>query len=1292
MSYLSLLSRGTGQVIRKKQEKLEVHFDPKDELNWMSPEGLYNVNRLLDHRKIMKEYWGMCPPKTYCTRRGTLFLYSEDVAKPWKWKLQQGCQNKSQTLCVDLHTLQDLARAILVYGSKQLWQDKKGIAQQPYLYFLRDSDSEMVRSMRPGYSAKRYLLKLSQSWNPSVLQKLQNAGYISDPLLFKENAAALRKKLQDLSAIPPNYNLHIFYTPCLYSQSELEEQTYSGVGPPLRKKSENKACLMKGDAEHNARETGRIPLRISVRKLSFHLQPQHSRESIWNQNEAHWQISEDRGVECHQGGRTKKEPHNCEMPNQSVNFPLLGNTRIDTSEFWCEQSHVNFYGGFFPGKKITYSVNQNHLKSTASRGRGLSEDTEVFPLINQGGSKEQDEITKKHRKLVPEFCKLPQIAESSPSVQREKIKPSELSKELVILPLLVQSESPAKAKSSRGTCSKEIKSETDVIDKQSALLPNDLVLNPKHRNKRKQTINDGLLRVSQDTFYLPLINSGKFALNDGKKRKREVSTGTDNTEQIESHKSTSLNILLTGPNGEIICPPLLRSVQTTDNPREFELTTDEEAANYPNSAPPLASSKRMSIPLNTGEDELSIEVRRPASNILPEICSEDQASNDKQLCVQYKLIMNVHMCAKKLAITFLQKEFLKHGLGEDELSIEVRRPASNILPEICSEDQASNDKETIQLSVTLKNGHYAPPAYKRLELPLTQQTQHLPRNGTGFENHEVNTGNESVSAEFGERHQPRQTGLCRNSYPQQSEEERGYSSLSQTRSMKQRNASDIMQDEGEQLDSSARSTNLFHYEPHLSHLKISTSEIRQAPNPEHASIKPFDYHEEVMENPRIDLYASEIFGMEEYMTALSESTSQPAGVAHLTQAEGVLKSKRTERPKKQPIQKAGDGLKKQKKSLKKEKNQSQTEFVVGKPRKKRIIRKTIAHSKGEPTLAKQSVSVEERTYETDSGQEDVEAEPISCLVEEQREGGGGGGRGDQSLSDSSIFMEDHPLTHDIIFQGKPRKKRIIRKTIAHSKGEPTLAKQSVSVEERTYETDSGQEDVEAEPISCLVEEQREGGGGGGRGDQSLPDSSIFMEDHPLTHDINQTFSEEVGNISGFHPGPTSETSIATYKAVSAANGSQADAEQGNQLMEDLSLNKEELKLSRDRLIAERAEKRRLAVETKRKEQEVRKRKEQEEQERMEKMREEMEQEKQRRIEEFRLRKQQLEAERQQQEEEAERERQAEKAAQDQARWLQEEQRRRFLEIQRKKQEQELKRAGNLRWAVYQCQPQLCGDP
>ncbi|KAM3851004.1 uncharacterized protein KIAA2012 homolog [Vipera latastei] len=214
--------------------------------------------------------------------------------------------------------------------------------------------------------------------------------------------------------------------------------------------------------------------------------------------------------------------------------------------------------------------------------------------------------------------------------------------------------------------------------------------------------------------------------------------------------------------------------------------------------------------------------------------------------------------------------------------------------------------------------------------------------------------------------------------------------------------------EGEQLDSSAQSINLFHYQPRLTHLKIFTSEIGQTPNPEHAAIKPFDYHEEGMENPRIDLYAPETFGMEEDMTTYSESNSQPAGIAGLKQ--------------------------------------------------------------------------------------------------------------------------------------------------------------------------------------------------------------------------------------------------------------------------DLSLHKEELKLSRDRIIAERAEKRRLAVETNRKEQEERKKKEQEEQERMEKMREEMEQEKQRKIEEFRLRKQQLEAERQRQEEEADRERQAEKAAQDQVRRLQEEQRRRFLEMQRKKQAQELERA------------------
>ncbi|XP_063160115.1 uncharacterized protein KIAA2012 homolog [Candoia aspera] len=1139
MSSLSLSSRGTGQVIKKKQEKLEEHFDSQDDLNWMSPEALCHVSRLLDHKQIMKEYWGLYLPKTYSTRKGTRFLYSEDLAKPSrKWKLQQGYRNQSQTLCVELHTLQDLARAILVYGSKQLWEDKKRIAQQPHLYFLRDSDHELDRPMKLGYSAKRYLLKLAQSWDPSVLQKLQNAGYISDPLLLKKNAAELRKKLQELSAIPPKYNLHIFYSPCLYSQTELKEQSYSGLGPPSCKQSENRASLVKGDTEHNARGTARIPLRISVRKLSFHLQPQHARETTWSQNEAYWQISEDRGVECHQGGKTEKDPDKCEMPNQSVHFPTLGSTSIDTSELWCEQSHVNFYGGFLPGRKITYSVNQNHLKSAAGRGRGLSEDTEMFPLINPGASKEQGEVTKKHRKQVPEFFKLPQIAESSPSIQREKIKPSELSKELVILPLLVQSESQTKVKKSRGTCSKGPKSETDVNDKQSVLLPNDLALDTKHRNRQKQTINDGLPRASQGTFHLPLVSPEEFALSDGKTRKREVSTGTNNTEQIESHKSTSLRILLTGPNGEIICPSFLRSVQTTDNPRKFELATDEGV------------------------------------------------------------------------------------LGEDELSIEVRRPVSRSPPEISSEDQAPNEKDSIQLFLTLKNGDYAPPAHKSLESPLTQQTRNLPRNRTGSENHQDVTGNEGVSAEFGERHQPSETCLCRNSYPWQTEEEKGYSSLPQTYSMKQRNSSDIMQDEEQLLDSLPQSSNLLHHEPPFAHLKISASEMEPDPEPVSAPIKPFDHHEEIMENPRMDLYASEKFGMEAYMTTLSEPTSQQAGAASLKkvwlgfvdrrkwlcfaamffckhththtykhtqkcdqqrmqmysvamylssycgQHHPAVKSNGIERQKKQPVHKAGDGLKRQKKSLKKEKYQSQTEFVVGKPREKRAVRKTVAHSKGEPTVAKRSASVEERTHGRDSGQEDAEIEPMRCLVGEQEEEGDG--------------------------------------------------------------------------------------------DQGLPGSTILVEEHPLALDMRQTFSEEAGYTSGFHPGPAAFDPNPLLFSFS--------------IDQDLSLSKEELKLARDRMIAERAEKRRLAVERKRKEQEERKRKEQEQQERMEKMREEMEQEKQRRMEEFRLRKQQLEEERQHQEEEAERERQAEKVAQEQARRFQEGQRRRFLEMQKKKQAEELERA------------------
>lgn len=73
----------------------------------------------------MKDGWGLYLPKTYSTRTGALVLYSEDLAEPsWKQrggrKGPQGHRHRRKKLQIELHTLQDLTRAILAYGGNQV--------------------------------------------------------------------------------------------------------------------------------------------------------------------------------------------------------------------------------------------------------------------------------------------------------------------------------------------------------------------------------------------------------------------------------------------------------------------------------------------------------------------------------------------------------------------------------------------------------------------------------------------------------------------------------------------------------------------------------------------------------------------------------------------------------------------------------------------------------------------------------------------------------------------------------------------------------------------------------------------------------------------------------------------------------------------------------------------------------------------------------------------------------------------------------------------------------------------
>ncbi|KAI4574812.1 hypothetical protein MJT46_004091 [Ovis ammon polii x Ovis aries] len=177
MFTLSLLSRGHGKLVQDKQ-KLEVYFEPEDYLNWKSPEDYILVRKPQDEGNADQHTWSLFLPKTFSTRKGALILYSEGLAiSAWTPEEKRkgpyrpkGCRKRPD---LELRTLQDLKEAILAYGRRQREQDR---AWQPYLHFRSQPESQGLRQIQPGYSAKRYLRGLLRTWPPGTIYKLQCAG------------------------------------------------------------------------------------------------------------------------------------------------------------------------------------------------------------------------------------------------------------------------------------------------------------------------------------------------------------------------------------------------------------------------------------------------------------------------------------------------------------------------------------------------------------------------------------------------------------------------------------------------------------------------------------------------------------------------------------------------------------------------------------------------------------------------------------------------------------------------------------------------------------------------------------------------------------------------------------------------------------------------------------------------------------------------------------------------------------------------------------------------------------
>ncbi|CAD5125986.1 DgyrCDS14166, partial [Dimorphilus gyrociliatus] len=189
---LSLLSRGVGTRRKNGHERIDVELEPQDYHNYHSAR-LYLPPVSEDSIATSTSRSEVPLPKTFTTRKGALILFSEDLAEKNKKK-----EDESASIEEILHTVEDLGRAILSYGGKGSPVN------------LKFTNADKYKKLRPGYSARRYLSRLTRSFDDSFLERLTAQGFVQEKTIYQPNAVnpSLRTRINDdLSALPPPYRI-----------------------------------------------------------------------------------------------------------------------------------------------------------------------------------------------------------------------------------------------------------------------------------------------------------------------------------------------------------------------------------------------------------------------------------------------------------------------------------------------------------------------------------------------------------------------------------------------------------------------------------------------------------------------------------------------------------------------------------------------------------------------------------------------------------------------------------------------------------------------------------------------------------------------------------------------------------------------------------------------------------------------------------------------------------------------------------------------------------------------------
>ncbi|KAM8934105.1 uncharacterized protein KIAA2012 homolog [Pelodytes ibericus] len=1249
MSTLSLLSRGHAQLVKTSQEKLVIHYEPEDYFNWRSRQD-FQARRILSGCYGSHGYLEIPPHKTYSTKKGALVLYSEDLALPWHGthgrKIKKGHKYKRKKFKLELNTLQDLTGAILAYGRKQKTHYSDSY-WEPYLHFVSEAEIQNDRQVRPGYSPKRYLARLSQTWDPNTIYKLQQAGSLRDSVQLQQlttNILESSRRHQDLSSVPLKYQcLPVFASVPLPRWTHNDAFTDLGRCTPVQEETENEEELrydMDVHEESDCNLDRSMPCTRSLRS----------------------QIRRDR-FDAQKGElmdiQQREEGITCER-NEHGPGSFLKDGIITPHA----KPHTTFYGGSFSGSRKYLYGRQDLIKQQYDKEAPLPEGGLLPPIFHSEPMVGRDPTTR-----VQEAIKLPPISEKTrrdPRRERRR-RITEPPKELIIIPLLVRFESQKDSQEGNTKQGKAAKDELQnqgmsEVEQQAPPLTDRVRIPIQERKRRTLQMDiDWNVDPQADADLLPIpevppvgslppingkkgpgnqssmanikasnaFNSGSSTTQVSKALPTGIIRGSIPEELKECCKGSSVGSLIMSPNGEIVCLSLMGSARDTDIPIRFDFIAEEEEEEEEEDCPPSEyTGQDEQWPCNQQNSEQATGGSKSPS-LQP---SSDSLEDDTALLFKGKT---------------RSPNLTRPTLQEDD----TRFVAAEVCHWWVCMHQSPQQMEVVSVSQVPRISqccHVTEQQLHKMAAPgLQPSMEKTELRGVGRGNVESDDGDtrstelaqeavqDIIGLPSGDRSTPseKEYQSTEEFSNTEDEEETAQPETTLSESLPSKRKGKITQEEVETNPDTPGTRAVTqreksHNESEFNELELVTDKITPEEIQDNETAAP----SAVQSNHYNKQDEGNIRGPKKQQTT-KQKTSERAGkrlpqsIGKSSEIEKVdtVPAGKTRKPPIGPAQMEPDVTKEM--SLKDNQAMTEEEEMV-------LLQDIASSTMKETSKTKGKIKAKsEKAQKPDKG-------PTTVAKKNKK------GRGMQQ--EKAAFVV-----------GQPKEKRIEGMQSSPTKTSKEVLRQDTIHIEHPEEVDH-----------AVQEEQGEDS------DEDSVSESVknITPTRPDSNDTHSSESEVLPQISSHDEQQSAETPLGTTLEVLALPTQGVEDDYATSETSEVTAGSlQKRRPSRVKELSEKAERRRIEVEKKRREREEQLQLEKEQQERMEQMRDELEQEQKKRVEEARLKKQQQEEEKQRLEEEKNRKKQLEQQTLERARQQQEEHRRKLHEMQRRKQQEEIER-------------------